>query len=202
MKNAFIIILFTSLTFAGCKKDADSPKTPVVHSFVGIVEISTAGDKMGVWGTDDGDWSTDSSWSEQEYQILNFTDTVSLDNTYIEDTTGWNEGPGIHEHPQNFVIAYPNPANEQLTISYGGFGLLKFKVAIVDKYFNTLSAFAAKGHILPPLDVSDPTMFQNGSIYRMYYSLSVKDSVNFYKGHGDILICRESDVQACKKFVR
>lgn len=42
---------------------------------------------MGVWGIDDGDWSTDSLWTEQEYQILNFPDTLSLENTYIEDTT-------------------------------------------------------------------------------------------------------------------
>jgi hypothetical protein len=54
--------------------------------------------------------------------------------------------------------------------------------------------------VLVTLDFSDSIKFQDG-IYRMYYSFSAKDSLNFYKGHGDILICRGNNWQDCQKMV-
>ena len=198
---AILFIIVVLIFIDSCKKHTDGQTTPVIHNFTGIVEIDETGMPIGSWGVEDGDWKTDSCWSEEEYHLLNFPDTVSLDNTFIEDTIGWNAGTGIHEQPKNMVIAYPNPVSNRLTICYSGFGLLKFKVAIVDKYFNTVFTYASKNDTPIQLDISDPTIFQDGSIYRMYYSLSVKDSVNFYKGHGDILICRKSESQECKKFV-
>jgi len=180
----------------GCKKQTTS-----IHNFSGIVAMSETGTIIGTWGIDDGDWSTDNSWSEEEYNVLDFPDTVSLDNTFIKDTTGWNNGTGIHEQPRNSVVAYPIPANDRLSIAYRGFGIIKFKVAIVDSYFNPLFTYASNDGNPIELNISDSTVFKNGTIYRMYYSLSVKDSLNYYKGHGDILICRESVLQECKKFV-
>ncbi|MCX6248729.1 MAG: hypothetical protein NTW10_13475 [Bacteroidetes bacterium] len=65
------------------------------HHFKGIVVINEVGQEMGTWGTDDGDWRTDSKWSASENEIQSFPDTVSLDGTFVEDTTVWNIGPGI-----------------------------------------------------------------------------------------------------------
>jgi hypothetical protein len=80
--------------------------------------------------------------------------------------------------------------------------LLKFKATIVDKYYKRIFNFACKDSSANfRIDLSDSAKFQAGTIYRMYYSLSAKDSLNFYKGHGDILICRENNLQDCKKFV-
>lgn len=186
----------------GCKKNAENQSTNLIHSYPGIVVINEIGQQMGTWGNDDGDWDTDKFWSEEEFNLLEFPDTINLNGTYIKDTTGWNSGTGIHEKPQNIVIVYPNPTVNIQFLVYRGLGLLKLKVTIVDKYFNRLFTYACKDSTSDVrLDFSDFTKFQNGEIYRMYYSLSVTDSLNFYKGHGDILICRESELQNCQKFV-
>jgi hypothetical protein len=164
--------------------------------------INDIGQILGTWGTDDGDWRTDSIWSTSVFELLNFPDTISLDGTYVKDTTGWNAGPGIQEQPQNIVIVFPNPVKDYAKLIYRGLGVLKFKAAIVDKYNNRMYTFACKDSTANIyLDLSDSTKFQNGIIYRIYYSLSAKDSLNFYKGHGDILICKENTLQGCEKFI-
>ncbi|MCX6304383.1 MAG: hypothetical protein NT040_05400 [Bacteroidetes bacterium] len=190
------------ICIASCKKHRDVQSSPQVHEFKGIVVTDDQGDVMGTWGTDDGDWETDSTWTPGEYALLNFADTVSLNGTYVRDTSGWNIGPGIHEQPQNIVAVFPNPAVNEQNLFYIGLGMVKFKVAIVDKYYNRLFAYACKnGSKTIRLDLSDSTKFQNGTIYRIYYSLSATDSLNYYKGHGDILICRGSTLQDCRKYV-
>jgi hypothetical protein len=160
------------------------------------------GNALGTWGAEDGDWGTDANWSPSEYELLNFPDTISLDGTYIRDTTGWNIGPGIHEQPQNFVAGFPNPVADRTTLVFGNFGNLKLKVVIVDKYYHRLETISLKwnGLLLKMIDLSDSLKYQNG-VYRVFYSFSTKDSLNFYKGHGDILICRGSTWQECKNLV-
>lgn len=195
----FICIL---ICFLGCKKQNNDQSSSQAHEFKGIAVINDIGQIMGTWGTEDGDWSTDRIWTNGEYNLLSFPDTISMNGTFVKDTIGWNTGPGIHEQPFNIVIIYPNPVKNTLMLIYRGLGLLKFKAAIVDKYYNRMFTFAFKDSTANiRLDLSDSTKFQNGTIYRMYYSLSAKDSLNFYKGHGDILICRENPLQGCQKFV-
>ena len=190
------------IALAGCKKHTDVQTSAQAHEFKGIVVINEAGDELGTWGTEDGDWGTDSKWTAGEYGLLDFPDTVSLNGTYIRDTTGWNIGPGIHEQPRNAVIAFPNPAIYEQTLFFRGLGLVKFKATIVDKYYNRLYTYAGKSTAASiVLDLSDTVKFQSGTIYRLYYTLSAKDSVNYYKGHGDILICRENAPQACQKYI-
>ena len=201
MKNSFIILCIVAC-FAGCSKHNNSTSSPQIHEFKGIVVINDVGQEMGTWGTDDGDWENDPSWSAGEYGVLDFPDTISLNGTFIRDTSGWNIGPGIHEQPRNVIIIFPNPLKNNASMYYGGLGLLKFKAAIVDKYFNRLYTFACKDSMACiHLDFSDSTKFQNGTLYRFYYSLSATDSLHFYKGHGDILLCRENTLQDCQKFV-
>ncbi|MFK5857192.1 MAG: hypothetical protein QM503_13765 [Bacteroidota bacterium] len=195
-------IILTMFFTIGCGGKTKDQTTPTFYNFSGIVVHDNVGFPMATWGIDDGDWSTDVFWSEEEFNLLDFPDTVSLDNTYIKDTTGWNTGTGIPEIPHNFVVAYPNPVNNKLIMIFRGLGLLKFKATIVDKYYNSVFTYVCKdSSTVLQLDVSDSTIFQNGTIYRMYYSFSAKDSLNFFKGHGDILICRESGLQECQKYV-
>jgi len=201
MKNLLLSVCVL-ICLAGCKKNDDTQNSSNAHIFKGIVVTDEVGNALGTWGTEDGDWGTDANWSPSEYELLNFPDTISLDGTYIRDTTGWNIGPGIHEQPYNIVIAFPNPVKEYPILVYRGLGLLKFKTTIVDKYYNRLYTYACKDSAANiHLDFSDTIKFQSGTIYRMYYTLSTKDSLNFYKGHGDILICRESAHQDCQKYV-
>jgi len=201
MKN-LLLSLCMLICLAGCKKHNDDQNSSQTHEFKGIAVINDIGQIIAKWGTEDGDWGTDAKWSTSEYDLLNFPDTISLTGTFIKDTIGWDIGPGIHEQPQNVVIVFPNPAKNYPMLVYRGLGLLKFKATIVDKYYNRLFTYACKDSAsIFHLDLSDSTKFQNGTIYRIYYSLSAKDSLNFYKGHGDILICKENKLQDCEKFV-
>jgi hypothetical protein len=187
---------------SGCKEHNDEFPSVQTYEFKGIVVINDIGQMLGTWGTEDGDWKADANWSTGEYELLNFPDTISLNGTFIMDTTGWNTGPGIHIKPENIVQVYPNPGINSQVLVFRGIGLLKFKATIVDKYYNRLYTFSCKGSNAEiNIDLSDTTKFQNGTIYRLYYSLSATDSLNFYKGHGDILICRENNLQDCQKFV-
>ncbi len=195
----FAIIL---LCITGCNKHTTNQNPSLVHVFKGIAVVNTMGEIMGNWGTPDSDWETDVTWTSEEAALLNFPDTVSLAGTYIRDTTGWNTGTGIHEQPENAILVFPNPVAGYATLYFKGLGMVKFKATIVDKYFNRLMTFAAKsgmGEI--NLNLSDPAKFQNGVIYRLYYTLSATDSLNFYKGHGDILICREAVSNDCRQYV-
>ena len=201
MKKVFLAI-FLLACLAGCKKHNGDQNTAQVHVFKGITVTDDIGITMGTWGNEDGDWKTDSTWTSAEFNLLNFPDTISLEGTYVKDTIGWDSVRGIHERPCNLVVVFPNPVADYLALLYKGLGLLKFKAVIVDKYYNRLLTFCCKdssAYFHP--DFSDTTKFLNGTIYRMYYSLSAKDSLNFYKGHGDILICREHALQDCQKYV-
>ncbi len=201
IKNLLLSVCLL-ICFTGCRKHKDDTSASQTHEFKGIAVINDIGQILGTWGTEDGDWGTDSIWSSGEWDLLNFPDSISMDGTYVKDTTGWNIGPGIHEKPYNIVITYPNPVNNKLTLIYRGLGLLKFKATIVDKYYNRMFTFACKESGANfYVDLSDSTKFQNGTIYRIYYSLSATDSLNFYKGHGDILICKDHTSQGCEKFV-
>ncbi|MEI6684131.1 MAG: hypothetical protein WCO44_15995 [Bacteroidota bacterium] len=201
MKNILVIAALLLLA-AGCKKHSatqtSAPPAPA-HIFKGISVINDVGQITGVWGTEDDDWRNDAKWTAEEFALLSFPDTISLNGTYIRDTTGWNVGPGIHERPQNIVITYPNPVYDFAEMVYRGLGLLKFKAVIVDKNYNRMFTFCCKDSMASLLlDLSDTAKFKSGTIYRMYYTLSAKDSVNFFKGHGDILVCRQASPLYCK----
>ena len=201
MKKMIFLVLII-ICVAGCKKKSDQ-STIQIHLFKGIVIMDDMGQPWGTWGTEDGDWSTDKSWTQSEYDLLNFPDSLSLTGTFVKDTTGWNIGPGVHERPYNIVTVFPNPANDLVILIYRGLGLLKMKAVIVDQNYNRMFTFACKdstAHL--QIDLSDTTKFKSGTIYRLFYSLSAKDSLNFYKGHGDILICRNvQSLNDCEKYV-
>ena len=165
--------------------------------------VTDIGQEWGVIGEDNNDWHTDSAWSPEEYALLNFPDTISLAGTYLEDTTGWNIGPGIHEMPQNISVIYPNPNSGSGVLVFRILGFAKVKVVIVDKDYNRLFTYAGKvtnANIL--VDFSDSVKYLSGTTYRMFYTFSVTDSLNYYKGHGDILICRDVSYDACLQFVQ
>jgi hypothetical protein len=185
MKNILSSVFILIFLLAGCKKHDDTQSSSRAHEFKGIAVINDIGQILGTWGTEDGDWGTDANWSPGEYELLNFPDTVSLDGTFVRDTTGWDSGPGIHEQPRNFTIVFPNPVQSHATLAFSGLGMLKFKATIVDKYYNRMKTYVTK----------------TDGVYRMYYSFSAKDSLNFYKGHGDILVCRMANYADCESIV-
>ena len=202
MKN-FLLFVCILICFAGCKKKSDTVDSSGIHVFKGIVVTDMAGNALGTWGTEDGDWGNDHNWTASENELLNFPDTVSLDGTYINDTTGWNNDPGAQQ-PQNFVAGFPNPTATGSVLVFKNYGKLKLKVVVVDKQYKRLDTISEKwsGLMEYSLNFSDSTKYPDG-VYRVYYSFSTKDSLNFYKGHGDILICRDPTIggQNCKNMV-
>ncbi|MCX6248728.1 MAG: hypothetical protein NTW10_13470 [Bacteroidetes bacterium] len=186
------LIVFVSVLifFASCSKDKENTGSPL-KVFRGIVVTSGFGDHLGVWGTEDGDWSYDASWTSQETAVLNFPDSVNLDGTYIDTSTYHSE-----------VIAFPNPTTGNLFLHFQLPGRMKLKTAIVDKNFNRLITESIKwtGNFETGEFLDDATLFPDG-IYRLYYSFSATNHVNFYKGHGDILVCRMANWADCQSIV-
>jgi hypothetical protein len=196
---AVILLLFLS---ACSKDDQNNTTTEQLPQFKGIVVRDDIGNTLAFWGTDDGDWGQDYGWKSQEYDVLIYPDTIDLGGTYFKDTTGWEQGPGIHEQPVNRIFLYPNPANYMVSIGFHALGNVKFKMAIVDQAGNRLCTWCVKDSMaFTHIDLSDQAKFMPGNLYRFYYSMSAGDNMNYYKGHGDLLICHEPSIYDCEKYV-
>jgi len=191
------------MCFTACKKHGNETTGAQQHLFTGLTMTDDMGNTIANLGVNDGDWKNDNSWTTSEYALLNFTDTVSLTGTFVKDTTGWNIGPGIHEQPFNRATAFPNPGRDVIRVYFSGFGFLKYKAVLVDKNYNRLATFCARdsSHVFINLNLSDSAKYKSGVLYRLFYSFSAADSVNYYKGHGDIMICRGYSLNDCLQFV-
>lgn len=187
MKKYLFFLLLTILATSCKDKPADTPS----YQFEGIIVTNDIGETLGTYGTDDGDWGKDISWTAEENQVLNFPDTVDLSGTYLGDTTG--------QPPQN-AIFYPNPLSSYARLHLRIIGRLKFKMAIVDHHFNRLFTYCNKldeGNHSVLIDLSDSIKFPDRTVYRLYYRSSYGANSDFHKGHGDIMICRSHSQFDC-----
>ena len=67
----------------------------------------------------------------------------------------------------------------------------------VDKYFSEKGPEVLKAQSFGP-GTFFTDQYASGQVLRVYYTFSAEDALNFYKGHGDILICRDEDkVEDC-----
>jgi len=195
MKKTIITsIALLILTFLACKKN-DENKIP---DFQGVIMIDQFGEITGTLGQDDGDWIHEDVWTDEEYALLDFPDTVSLDGTFITDTSNDSGGTLIDPVYFNKVSFYPIPVMETGFVDFWYQGYVKFKMAIVDQSFNSLLTYSCKDTFrIFSIDFSDTVLYATGEIYRMYYSLSITDSLHFYKGHGDFFVCHDMDEESC-----
>lgn len=175
---------------------------PAKIEFTGIVFTSETGDPLGTYGgKDDNDWKHDPSWSPEIYNLMNFNDSVDLSGTYLDSTYI----PG-NDPPEIQFIFFPNPVADMASVYIIMPGQIKVKLVIVDSNLNTLLKYSYKKSDTAWvwLDLKDESRFVEGDVYRLYYTMSVDGNIDFYRGHGDILMCWDRPPQypsTCLKYL-
>ncbi len=190
MRSIVIIMMLFSvlLSFLPACKD-DEPSVSDVE-FRGIVFRDELGNHTGTYGgTDDNDWSYDSLWTPETWAILNFPDTVGLAGTFLYPTYA---APGPIQ-----LSFFPNPVNQNTNAYLILPGKIKVKMALMDREMNVIfkHVYIDSDTSWTILDFSDTTKFVEGEVYRLIYTMSVDGDENFYKGHGDILMCSKLQSQ-------
>lgn len=185
------------LNFYACKdkKNNDDPP-PVEVEFPGIVFTDEMGNHLGNYGgTDDNDWKRDLSWPSEVDDLMKFPDTVQLSGTYLDSAYV----PGQDLIQFHF---FPNPVHSLASVYIILPGHVKVKLALVDHFLKPVmtKVYLDSDTSWVWLDLSDTSQFVEGEVYRMYYILSAEGNEDFYKGHGDILKCRELQFN-CVKYI-
>jgi hypothetical protein len=178
----FISILFIIIGLSTTCKNEEPSNTPV--KFSGIVFKDEYGNDLGIYGgSDDNDWQFDETWTEETWGIMDFEDTIDLSGTYLNQT---------YFAPENIQFTFfPNPVANYAIPHIIMPGRLKVKIAMVAKNLNTVFHISYKDQdtSMFNLDLSDTVKFIEGDVYRVYYTFSVEGMEDFYKGHGDVLMC-------------
>lgn len=190
------LMLFFLIPSNGCKEDDPSP---AIHEFPGLVFKDEFGQTMGIFGgPDDNDWKYDSAWTPEIHALLNFNDSVDLTGTYLDSSYISGIEPG--EILFNF---FPNPVRSIAIIYIILPGHVKVKMALVDSCYNSVLTHSFKDSDTAwiGLDMRDDSRFNEGVVYRMFYTMSVEGNIDFYKGHGDILMCEDLPPNTCLRFI-
>lgn len=207
--RAFTIILSLSLILASllfsCNKDSETEKEPETMHFSGLTATDIQGQLMGYFGEDGfdaEDWKYDSVWTAKELETVSFDDSITLEGTYMDF-----DGEIPYCRRNTCVVAYPNPTSQVIAFYFRFSGIAKVKGCIVDSTLKPLATFSAKDsivqfHFILGQYPGYENKFEPGILYRLYYSCSTKDSLNFHKGHGDIMWCDEPyPISECLKFI-
>jgi hypothetical protein len=164
--------------------------------FSGIVFKDEYGNDQGTYGgTDDNDWNYDSTWSQEIWDLLDFNDTVSLSGTYLNSS---------YDPPQQISFyLFPNPVADEASAYILVPGNIKIKMALADHQLKSVSTYCYKGRDTSwvRLVMEDTNTFVEGEVYRLYYTFSVLGRENFYKGHGDVLMCYNRPSNLCLSYL-
>jgi len=176
----FAAMLFLYL---GCdpKNDLAAPQE---QDFSCIQLFDNQGQTWGIHGscTSSVDWSNiPLTTSEQEF--LNFNDTISLNGTIAT--------------PVSQIGIAPNPVKLGGAMFIYVLGIssnpsLKFKIAVVDESLKVVQTVAVRlqGNNNLALFI-DPTKFESGKYYRMYYQVNAIGSPSLFEGYGNFLVCKD-----------
>ena len=158
-----LVLLVILVGFATCKKN-DNESSQI--QFNGITETDDNGNPVGT--VDSTDWTVDKNWNDTEHGLF----SKRFENCNITVNSTFN--------------AYPNPANDALTLTLSGINTQEFtetSFRIVDRNYNILGwwdteQFALKYVInLAQWDLPDDTV-------RVYYKFYGENCE--LRGHGDI----------------
>jgi hypothetical protein len=183
MHTYYTLTLLGLLLFTACDRKKDQP--PQTEDFSCIQLFDENGQTLGIYG----DCTTSNDWSNiplnaTEKGYLNFSDTVSL--------------AGTSPNTVNMVGIYPCP------VTLGGAMMVhvgkdfnsepvKLKLAIVDEELNVIKTVAIKVGTGNSIALFvDPTLFQTGQYYRMYYQVSAQGAPVLFEGYGNFLVCKTS----------
>jgi hypothetical protein len=167
--------------------------------FPGIVFTDEYGQTLGTYGdNDDIDWKHDLVWQPEIYNLMNFNDSFDLSGTYLDSSYI----PG-NDQPEIPFTYFPNPVADMASVYIILPGQIKVKLVIVDAYLNPILTYSFKKSDTAWvwLDLEDQSLFIEGEVYRLYYTMSVEGNMYFYKGHGDILMCGDRPQNSCLKYI-
>lgn len=194
---SILVLLLVFLSFNCCNED-----NSLGNKFSGIVFTSEGGQPLGTYGgKDDNDWKYDADWAQKVYDLMDFDDTVDLAGTYLDSSYIPSDDP-----PEIKFAFFPNPVADMASVYIILPGMIKVKLAIVDSNLNPLLTYSYKKSDTAWvwLDLKDQSRFIIGEVYRVYYTMSVEGNTDFYKGHGDILMCMDRPPEyesTCLKYI-
>jgi hypothetical protein len=190
---ALLVVIASS-----CKESEDSEsEEQVPMQFPGIVFRDEIGNPLGIYGgQDDNDWDSDATWPQEIHALMNFPDTIDMSGTYLDSSY-------VHGTDLIPFALFPNPVATIGNINALLPGQLKIKLLIIDRYANPVykHVLIDKGSVWHTIHMDDESVFVEGEVYRLYYSLSVEGNPDFYLGHGDILMCADRPQNLCEHYL-
>jgi hypothetical protein len=197
-KRFLTIVLVVIISLPACKeKENNEPAGQEPMNFPGILFRDELGNPLGIFGgQDDNDWDRDVTWPQEIHALMSFPDTLDMSETYLDSSFV----PGIDLIP--FAL-FPNPVGLIGNINALLPGQLKIKLLIIDQYAKPVfkHAFIDNESTWLTIKMDDGSVFVEGEVYRLYYSLSVEGNPDFYLGHGDILICSDRPQNLCEHYL-
>lgn len=167
-------LLFLSLlTIFSCDDD--------ILVFEGILLRDPYNQDMGTRGSRDlDDWENDGKLTKEVLKLLDFESDVSITGTEVSTSVQ--------------IYGFPNPVKDRFTMGFNLSHKSLVKLVVVNQRMNVLHSlsFAEQGLSYWDIDVRDARKFPSGKIVRIYYSISAENNPDFYVGHGDVLVCRNT----------
>lgn len=113
---------------------------------------------------------------------MNFSDTVSLTGTAATTVTWF----GVAPCPVIIGSAMLVVVGKELNSSP-----VKLKLAVVDESLNVIQKLAVRLSSNNGIQLyMDPSLYQTGQYYRMYYQISADGAPSIYEGYGNFLVCK------------
>jgi len=174
-RTALLMLLAFILAFGfGCKKKTDDPANDCL-SKLDFTRITFTNEVGTVLSKDPTDWTNDSLWCQEEYDLFNTTnlDLIGSDTSEL------------------FTILFPNPVKKYNRLIVIRPKLCPFQCVIVNRSFQVLDTFSVQNLIGVgdrDLSFSDSSKYTRGEYYRLYYAAHSTNHLFFFKGHGDFLV--------------
>lgn len=181
MRYYLLTSLCTALLFISCDTKKDQP--PQSEDFSCIKLFDENGQGLGLYGScnSSSDWGN-IPLTATEKSYLNFSDTVSLSGTSPTTITGFGIAPcpvSIGGAMLVFAGKAPNT------------GPVKLKLAVVDESLNVVQKVAVRMSSNNSMQLyMDPSLYQAGQYYRMYYQISADGAPSLFEGYGNFLVCK------------
>lgn len=175
LKIIVVVSAIMVLCTVGCKKKSTNSENSCL-SKLDFTKISYTNDIGQVLYNDPTDWTNDSAWCQEEYNLFN---------TEHLDLSGSDTGA-------LFILLFPNPVIKSGCLIVIGHKKCPVQFAIVNRAFQVLDtfsiAYSVAGNIHDYLSFSDSLKYKQGEYYRIYYAAHSTKQLFFYKGHGDFQI--------------
>ncbi|UII24537.1 hypothetical protein LVD15_14520 [Fulvivirga maritima] len=173
IKTLIYILAISSIFAASCSKDDESVLK--INSFVLTTEH----------GQDNGEFGFDASdqWLSTDNENIEGFGILDEQQNETEITNS-----GISKESNLRITAYPNPVVSHLSLHLSPESETYFDMIVLDqnRHITHQSSLILKSDTTLNLDFRD---FSSGDKFKMIYSLSNENTLNFVKGYGNIGYC-------------